>query len=343
MKKLLNVLYVTAPEAYLFLDGENVVIKKGEKIEMRLPLHNLENIVCFNYLGVSPALMGACTDKNIGLCFLRPSGRFLARVTGKIRGNVLLRKRQYEISENESESAKIAASFLIGKIYNCRKVLARAVRDHALLVDTTALSKASNSLKETLSILQECESVAELMGFEGSAARLYFGVFDELILHQKEAFFFKERSRRPPLDNVNALLSFLYTLLTSEVSSALESVGLDPYVGFLHQDRPGRPSLALDLMEELRPVFADRLVLSLINRKQINGKGFVEKESGGILMDDETRKKVLTIWQERKRETIMHPYLQERIEFGLIPYVQALLLARFLRGDLDMYPPFFWK
>ncbi len=181
------------------------------------------------------------------------------------------------------------------------------------------------------------------MGFEGSAAKLYFGVFDELILHQKDHFFFRERSRRPPLDKVNALLSFLYALLTNEVTSALESVGLDPYVGFLHQDRPGRPSLALDLMEELRPVFADRLALSLINMKQINGKGFVEKESGGILMDDETRKKVISIWQERKRETITHPYLQERIEFGLVPYVQALLLARFLRGDLDMYPPFFWK
>ena len=181
------------------------------------------------------------------------------------------------------------------------------------------------------------------MGFEGSAAKIYFGVFDQLILQQKEAFFFRERSRRPPLDNLNALLSFLYTLLASEVSSALETVGLDPYVGFLHQDRPGRPSLALDLMEELRPVFADRLALSMINRKQISGKGFTEKESGGILMDDETRKKVLTIWQERKRELIVHPYLQERIEFGLIPYVQALLLARYLRGDLDAYPPFFWN
>ena len=343
MKKLLNVLYVTAPEAFLFLDGENVVIKKEDKVEMRLPLHNLENIVCFNYLGVSPALMGACADKNIGLCFLRPSGRFLARIVGKVKGNVLLRKRQYEVSEKEDESTRIAASFLIGKIYNCRKVLDRAVRDHSILVDVTALSEASNSMKDTLKTIQDCKSVGELMGFEGSAAKLYFSVFDELILQQKEAFFFKERSRRPPLDNLNSLLSFLYTLLTSEVSSALESVGLDPYVGFLHQDRPGRPSLALDLMEELRPVFADRLALSLINRKQINGKGFVEKESGGILMDDETRKKVLTIWQERKRETIMHPYLQERIEFGLIPYVQALLLARFLRGDLDMYPPFFWK
>ena len=181
------------------------------------------------------------------------------------------------------------------------------------------------------------------MGFEGSAAKIYFGVFDELILQQREDFFFKERSRRPPRDNMNSLLSFLYTLLTNEVASALETVGLDPYVGFLHQDRPGRPSLALDLMEELRPVFADRLALSLVNRKQISGKGFTQKESGGILMDDETRKAVLTAWQERKKEEIVHPYLQERVPFGLVPHVQAMLLARYLRGDLDAYPPFFWN
>jgi CRISPR-associated protein Cas1 len=187
------------------------------------------------------------------------------------------------------------------------------------------------------------KTIDDLMGFEGSAAKVYFGVFDQLILQQREAFYFKERSRRPPLDNLNALLSFLYTLLTSEAASALETVGLDPYVGFLHQDRPGRPSLALDLMEELRPVFADRLALSLVNRKQVTGKGFTEKESGGIIMDDETRKLVLTAWQERKKEQITHPYLQERIPFGLIPYVQALLLARYLRGDLDAYPPFFWN
>lgn len=343
MKKLANVLYVTSPEAYLSLDGENVVIKKEEKVAMRLPLHNLESIVCFNYLGASPALMRACTDRNIGLCFLTPYGRFQARIIGRVKGNVLLRKKQYLISEKEPESVPIAASFLLGKIANCRKVIERALRDHAMLVDREALTRTSASLKDILRVVQQCDTIGDLMGFEGSAAKIYFGVFDQLILQQRADFFFKERSRRPPLDNMNSLLSFLYTLLANDVASALETVGLDPYVGFLHQDRPGRPSLALDVMEELRPVFADRLALSLVNRKQVNGKGFTAKESGGILMDDETRKKVLVAWQERKKAEIVHPYLKERIPFGLIPHVQALLLARYLRGDLDAYPPFFWN
>lgn len=343
MKHLGNVLYITTPDAYLSLDGENVVILKEENISTRLPLHNLENIVCFTWQGASPALMGACAERNIGLCFLTPNGRFQARVTGKVRGNVLLRKKQYDISEKEADSLPIAASFLLGKISNCRKVIDRAIRDHSMLVDVESLTGASNFLKETIKVIPSCKSIGDLMGFEGSAAKIYFGVFDHLILHQREVFFFKERSRRPPLDNMNSLLSFLYTLLVNEVSSALEVVGLDPYVGFLHQDRPGRPSLALDLMEELRPVFGDRLALSLVNRKQITAKGFTQKESGGIIMDDETRKMVLTAWQERKKEEIIHPYLKERIPFGLIPHVQAMLLARYLRGDLDAYPPFFWS
>ena len=342
MKPLANVLYVTTPEAYLSLDGENVVIKKDEHTSTRLPLHNLENIVCFSYLGVSPALMGACAERNVGLCFLSPNGRFLARVSGKVRGNVLLRKKQYEVSEKNDVSVPIAASFLLGKVANCRKVIERALRDHAMLVDVSVLNQASAALKNILAAILECKSIGDLMGFEGSAAKIYFNVFDQLILQQHEDFQFQERTRRPPLDNMNSLLSFLYTLLTNDVASALETVGLDPYVGFLHQDRPGRPSLALDLMEELRPVFADRLALSLVNRKQVTGKGFTQKESGGILMDDDTRKTVLTAWQERKKEEILHPYLKERIPFGLIPHVQAMLLARFLRGDLDAYPPFFW-
>lgn len=343
MKKLLNVLYVTVPETYLSLEGETIVIKKDDEITMRLPLLNLENIVCFNYMGTSPALMGACADRGIGLCYLAPSGRFLARVEGKVRGNVLLRKKQYFVSENSQESTSIAASFLIGKIANSRKVIDRAVRDHHLLLDVDRLNETSQMLKTTAKQIKSCTTVPNLMGLEGAAAKLYFGEFDQLILQQKKDFFFTERSRRPPLDNLNALLSYLYTLLTFEASSALETVGLDPYVGFLHQDRPGRPSLALDLMEELRPVFADRLALSLINRKQITGEGFTPKESGGIIMNDETRKIVLQAWQERKKEEIIHPFLKERIPFGLIPYVQALLLARYLRGDLDAYPPFFWE
>jgi CRISPR-associated protein Cas1 len=343
MKHLGNVLYVTTPEAFLSLDGENIVIKKEEGTSTRLPLHNLENIVCFTWQGASPALMGACAERNIGLSFLTPNGRFQGRVMGKVKGNVLLRKKQYDVSESKQDSIPIAASFLIGKISNCRKVIDRAIRDHSMLVDVESLTGSSNFMKETLKALPFCKSIGDLMGFEGSAAKIYFGVFDQLILQQKEEFRFTERSRRPPMDNMNSLLSFLYTLLTNEVVSALETVGLDPYVGFLHQDRPGRPSLALDLMEELRPVFADRLALSLVNRKQVTGKGFTQKESGGILMDDETRKAVLVAWQERKKEEIVHPYLKEKIPFGLLPHVQAMLLARYLRGDLDAYPPFFWN
>jgi CRISPR-associated protein Cas1 len=347
MKHLGNVLYVTTPEAFLSLDGENVVIKKedeqGTNTSTRLPLHNLENIVCFTWQGASPALMGACAERNIGLTFLTPNGRFQGRVSGRVKGNVLLRKKQFEWSEKEAQSVPIAQSFLLGKISNCRKVIERAIRDHAMLLDVEPLTSASNFMKETLKALPSCTSISDLMGFEGSAAKIYFGVFDHLILQQKGDFKFKERNRRPPLDNMNSLLSFLYTLLTNEAASALEVVGLDPYVGFLHQDRPGRPSLALDLMEELRPIFADRLALSLVNRKQITGKGFTQKESGGILMDDETRKAVLVAWQEKKKEEIIHPYLKEKIPFGLIPHVQAMLLARHLRGDLDAYPPFFWN
>ena len=347
MKHLGNVLYITTPEAFLSLDGENVVIKKEDtqasSASTRLPLHNLENIVCFTWQGASPALMGACAERNIGLTFLTPNGRFQGRVTGRVKGNVLLRKKQFEWSEKEAQSIPIAQSFLLGKISNCRKVLERAIRDHAMLVDVEALTGASNFMKETLKAIPQCKSTGDLMGFEGSAAKIYFGVFDHLILHQRDDFFFKERNRRPPLDNMNALLSFLYTLLTNETASALETVGLDPFVGFLHRDRPGRPSLALDLMEELRPVLVDRLALSLVNRKQIAGKGFTQKESGGVLMDDDTRKAVLVAWQERKKEELMHPYLKEKIPFGLFPHVQAMLLARHLRGDLDAYPPFFWS
>ena len=287
--------------------------------------------------------MGTCADRGIGLCFLTPSGRFLSRVTGPVKGNLLLRKKQYQLSDQEDASLPIAASCLLGKIANCRQVILRALRDHALLVDAPALKTVAADLKEILIRIQAAQSLKELRGLEGLAAKRYFGVFDQLILHQREDFYFKERTRRPPLDNINSLLSYLYTLLTYNVASALEVVGLDPYIGFLHADRPGRPSLALDLIEELRPVFADRLALSLVNRKQVKGTGFTQKESGGILMDDDTRKTVLTAWQERKQQEIVHPYLKERIPFGLIPHIQALLLARYFRGDLDAYPPFFWN
>jgi len=343
MKKLGNVLYVTTPEAYLSLDGETVVVKKDDQRAMRLPLHNLDAIVCFNYPGVSPALMGACARRGIGLTFFRPSGRFLARVAGPVRGNLLLRKKQYQAAQDTSLTVSIAASCVLAKVFNSRQVLERARRDHALLVDTQRLETASGFLKASLPAIRDADDLETLRGLEGSAAKQYFRVFGELILHQKEDFPFKERNRRPPRDRMNALLSFLYSLLTYEVASALEGVGLDPQVGFLHADRPGRPSLALDLMEELRPVLADRLALTLVNRRQVKGKGFTLKESGGVLMDDDTRKKVITAWQQRKQDEIMHPFLKERIPLGLLPHVQAMLLARYLRGDLDAYPPFFWR
>jgi CRISPR-associated protein Cas1 len=343
MKKLLNVLYITYPDVYLALEGQAIQVRKEEKTILKLPLLNLENIVCFNYPGVSPALMRACCDNNIGLCFLSPGGRFLGRVSGKVKGNVLLRKKQYQISDDLDECLNIGSSFLIGKFYNCRKILNRAIRDHALVVDCDELSKASESIKTYCSKAVTCNTIHDLMGLEGIVGRTYYSVFNELILHQREEFFFINRSRRPPMDNMNSLLSFYYVLLANEVTGALETVGLDPYVGFMHRERPGRPSLALDLMEELRPVFADRLALSLVNRRQVKAEGFVQKESGGILMNDETKKIVLEAWQERKKQQLTHPFLNEKIPFGLIPYVQALLLARYLRGDLDAYPPFFWS
>lgn len=343
MKKLGNTLYVTTPEAYLALDGENVVVRKEEKASMRLPLHNLESIVCFNYPGVSPALMGACAERHIGLSFLRPSGQFLARVTGGVHGNVWLRRRQHELSLQATASVAVARSMLLGKIANSRRVLERALRDHALLVNAPAIRTASQVLKASLEEIQAADSLDSLRGLEGSAARHYFGVFNELVLQQKDDFSFHERTRRPPLDNMNALLSFLYTLLTHDATAALEAVGLDPQMGFLHADRPGRPSLALDLVEELRAPLVDRLALSLVNLKQIKGPGFTQKESGGVIMDDTTRKEVLFAWQKRKTDVILHPYLKERIPCGLILHIQATLLARHLRGDLDAYPPYFWN
>lgn len=282
-------------------------------------------------------------ERKIGLCYLSPFGRFQARIVGRVQGNVVLRKTQYFVSTDIEKSRKISISLLIGKISNCRKVLERAIRDHAMLVDIGQLNQAIAILKEITKKIYESSNISDLMGYEGIAAKTYFGVFNQLIIQQKDDFHFSERTRRPPLDNTNSVLSFLYTLLTYDVASALEAVGLDPYVGFLHQDRPGRPSLALDVMEELRPVFADRLALTMINRRQIKGKGFLKKESGGVLMDDDTRKEVLGAWQERKRTEITHPFLKERVYFGLIPHIQARLMARFLRGDLDAYPPYFWS
>lgn len=343
MKRLLNTLYVTSSDRYLSLDGENVVVLCEKEEIGRVPLHNLESIITFGFTGASPALMGACAERDISLSFMGQSGKFLARVTGEIKGNVVLRKTQYALSENNEESLAISKNFIIGKLYNTRGVIERASRDYSLRLDVQKLKQISHFLKNSLNSVDKCENQDILRGIEGEAASLYFSVFDDLILQQKEDFYFYGRNRRPPLDNVNALLSFSYTLLARMCASALETVGLDPYVGFMHKDRPGRISLALDLVEELRPVMADRFVLSIINKRMISANGFRKKENGAVIMGDDTRKTVLTAWQKRKQEMIKHPFLGDKVEWGMIPYVQALLLARCLRGDLDAYPPFMWK
>lgn len=343
MKKLLNTLYVTSENSYLALDGENIVVLEDKQEIGRLPLHNLEGIVSFGYRGTSPALMGACAERNISLCYISPQGKFLARVSGRTKGNVILREQQYESSFDEKTSFPIAQNCIIGKVFNARWVLERAVRDHSLQIDVDRVKDASEKLKNSLEYIKNCKSKEQLRGYEGEAASIYFSVFNELILQQKTDFEFCGRSKRPPMDKVNVMLSFVYTLLTNQIASALECVGLDPYVGYLHTERPGRASLALDLIEELRAVLADRFVLSLINKKIVSKKNFKIKENGAVLMDDELRKKLLTEWQNKKRETLTHPFLKEKIQWGMVPYVQAMLLARFLRGDLDGYPVFLWK
>lgn len=343
MRKLLNTLYITSSEYYLSLDGENVIISQSKKEIGRLPLHNLEAIVTCGYAGASPALMEKCAADNISMTFLSTSGRFRAKVTGKAYGNILLRRTQYRMADNGGQALEIARNFMIGKIYNQRSVINRAIRDYAERLETERLIAVSEQLKESLQKAREADTIEILRGNEGEAASRYFSQFDQLILQQKEEFHFETRNRRPPLDKVNALLSFAYSLLTGMCAAALETVGLDPYAGFMHTDRPGRCSLALDLVEELRAPYADRFVLSCINKKMVDCSDFEEKENGAVFLNEAGRKKFLSLWQSKKAEKLTHPFLQENIEWGLVPYVQALLLARFVRGDLDGYPPFLWK
>jgi len=344
MRKLLNTLFVTQPDAYLSLDGDNIVPKLKDDTKLgRVPLHNLEAVVTFGRGGASPALMGYCAKRNISLTFLTASGKFQARVIGESKGNVTLRKNQYLLSVDEHASALIARNFIIGKVYNSKWMLERMTRDNPLRIDVQHFKEISAHLSDLLLEIRACENLERLRGLEGQAASSYNKLFNDMILQQKEDFYFHTRSRRPPLDKMNAMLSFAYTLLTNDTKAAAESVGLDAYVGFLHRDRPGRASLALDLIEELRGIYADRFVLSLVNRKVMKNSDFVTKENGAILMTDNARKKFLTAWQEKKQEQITHPYLGEKMSWGLIPYTQALLLARFLRGDIDEYPPFLWK
>lgn len=340
---MLNTLFVNQSDAYLALDGGNVIVKKDDDVLGRVPLHNLEGIVTFGYTGASPALMGYCAERDVPLTFMTKSGRFLARVIGESKGNVVLRKTQYRQSDCELQSAKLARNFILGKVYNQKWMLERTTRDYPMRIDVARFKETSQYFSKKLIEIRECKDLERLRGLEGKVAVHYNQLFNDMILQQKEDFIFMGRSRRPPLDRVNAMLSFAYSLLARDTGAALEAVGLDAYVGFLHRERPGRISLALDLMEELRGIYADRFVLSLINMKVIQAKHFIQKENGAVLMTEEGRKIFLSSWQKKKQEMIQHPYLKEKMMWGLVPYAQALLLARHLRGDLEEYPTFLYK
>lgn len=346
MKRMLNTLYVTSEDAWLRKDGANVVVEVDGGERGRAPLHMLDGIVGFGRLGASPALMRACAESGLTLSFLSPNGRFLARVEGMRSGNVLLRRTQYRIADDEARKVAIVRGIVAAKAANQRTVIQRALRDHAKTAAPTiadVLSRAERRLSNIAHQTLGAETVDILRGLEGDAAATYFGIFDHLVRSEDTAFRFTGRSRRPPLDRINALLSFLYAMLGHDCRSALEAHGLDPQVGFLHADRPGRNSLALDLMEELRPILADRLALSLINRGQLKPNDFIVEDAGGVRLTDSARKQVLTAWQDRKRDELRHPFLGETAPLGLVANIQAQLLARHLRGDIDGYPGFIWR
>jgi CRISPR-associated protein Cas1 len=340
---MLNTLYVTTQGAYLNKEGETVVVNIEREARLRLPIHTLGSIVCFGQVSCSPFLLGLCAKNDVAVSFMTSYGKFLARVQGPVAGNVLLRREQYRQADDLRASARLARMFVLGKVANCRTILSRAMRDHADKIDTVGMEEIVRQYSRVSRKLLHEEDLDNIRGIEGRAANDYFSLFNHLIVSQKEDFVFAGRNRRPPLDRVNCLLSFLYSLLYHDARSALESVGLDPAVGFLHRDRPGRLSLALDLMEEFRPVLADRLALSLINLGQVRKKGFTVMESGAVSMDDDTRKTLLTEYQKRKQVDIEHPFLKEKIPFGMLLFAQAQLLSRYLRGDLEEYPPFIWR
>ena len=347
MRRHLNTLYVTTENAWLRKDGENAVVEiDGDELG-RVPVHLLGGIVCFGIVGMTPALIGHCAERGVCISMLGRNGRFLARVEGPVMGNVLLRRTQYRTTDDAAKTARLASQIVVGKLLNQRTVVRRALRDHG----TNTSAEGRDRLRACERRLTDAarrgrkESVQTdtIRGIEGEAAREYYSVFDDLTRHDDPAFRFTSRSRRPPLDPINALLSFLYTLLVHDCRAALETVGLDPAVGYLHRERPGRPSLALDIMEELRPVLADRLALSLINRRQLRARDFETAVSGAVTLRDDARKRVLVAYQERKKDELLHPFLKEKTSLGLVPFVQATLLARRLRGDLDGYPPFLWR
>lgn len=343
MKRLLNTLYVSTPEAYLSLDGENIVVLHDKAELGRMPLHLLDGIVTFTYPGVSPALLGKCSEFGITVTFLTPSGRFLSRSVGKTYGNVIVRRMQYRIADDSMQSLLIARNMISAKLSNTAAVLRRALSDHEQRIDAKKVQDVATLLKQNAVSAFHADTPETLRGLEGESAVRYFDLFDTLILQQKDAFYFDRRNRRPPMDAVNAMLSFGYSLMASVCASALETAGLDPYVGFFHTERPGRISLALDLIEEFRAPFVDRFVLSMINKRILCKKDFAFKEDGAVLLTDEGRKIFLTQWQKKKQEVILHPYLKEKVSWGMVPFVQAQLLAKYIRSDLDDYPPYLWK
>lgn len=340
MRKLLNTLYVTTDGAYLNRDGEAVCVQVDGDVAMRVPIHTLDSVICIGRIMCTPQLLGFCADNDVSVSFLNRYGRYYARVEGPVSGNVLLRREQYRVADDDQRRAELARNIVMAKVASSRTVLRRAARDHPELPGAESVSRAADQLRRLVKRLTESAPLAVIRGIEGEAARTYFSVFDHMIVSQKDDFYFEKRTRRPPLDNLNALLSFVYTLVTHDAVSALQSAGLDPAVGFLHEDRPGRPGLALDLVEEFRAYLADRLVLSLVNLQQIRGSGMQTTESGAVSMDDETLRTVLAAYQQRKQDEIRHPFIDEKIKVGLLLPIQAMLMARHLRGDLEGYPPF---
>lgn len=343
MRHLLNTLYVTLPDVYLSISGENIVIKRDSSTLVRYPFHNLEDIVLFSYLGMSPKLIQKCMEYGIGICYLTTTGRFIARLRGESKGNILLRRKQYRVADDKDESLGISKNIICAKIYNEKWTIERYIRQYENRIDSKHLKDCSKYLSELLEKVHYVRNVEELMGIEGVAQVSYFSCFDEMILNQKDHFKFETRTRRPPLNPMNAILSYIYSILSNDVASALESVGLDAYAGFMHTDRPGRISLALDLVEEFRAPIADRFVFYLINMNQIKKDDFLYNENGSVLIKDDSKRKIIKLWQDRKQKIITHPFLNEKIEWGLVPFSQAMLLARYLRGDLEGYPPFMWK
>lgn len=341
MKKLLNTLYVTRQNTYLRKDGETVVVELDKQVLLRLPIHTLNGIVTFGNVMTSPSLLNLCAERGVCVSMFSEQGKFLARVEGPVSGNVLLRLAQMRAYEDKGRKGDLARSFIVGKLCNSRAVLMRRMRDHGETEDLKA--GAACQLDVLRRVRDSLPDVARIRGLEGEAAAGYFGCFNDLLVTQRNDFTITSRNRRPPMDPMNALLSYLYTLLAHECRGALEGVGLDPQIGFLHELRPGRPALALDLMEEFRAALADRMALSLVNLKQVTRSDFKVTETGAVLMGDDARKTVLAAWQKKKQEQMVHPFLEEKMPLGLFPHMQALLLARHLRGDLDAYPPFLLK